>query len=300
VLPGKTYLLTRRCSERRFFLRPDRVTMRVLLYCLAVAAARFHIVAHAFVVMSNHIHLVVTDLGGQLPKFEQMFFSLVARALNVHLGRSESFWAPRDPSDRVEALDPEVALTQLVYVLANPVKAGLVRSARQWPGLWSDPARMGGKGYTVERPRHFFSAEGDMPERVTLRVERLEGFGALSDAEYRARVESRLEEVEETVRGEYAESGRPFLGKARVLKTKRFEAARSKEEKGRKRREVAATDPEVQKAGELEYAEFRHEYDRALERYRGGDHGVEFPAGTYKLRVELAVNCRAPPVKQSA
>jgi putative transposase len=40
VIPGRTYLLTRRCSERRFFLRPDHATNNNYLYCLAYAAQK--------------------------------------------------------------------------------------------------------------------------------------------------------------------------------------------------------------------------------------------------------------------
>ena len=40
VLPGRTYMVTRRCSERRFFLRPDHATNNAFIYCLAMAAAR--------------------------------------------------------------------------------------------------------------------------------------------------------------------------------------------------------------------------------------------------------------------
>ena len=38
VLPGAFYMITRRCSERRFLLRPDRVTNNAYLYCLIEAA----------------------------------------------------------------------------------------------------------------------------------------------------------------------------------------------------------------------------------------------------------------------
>lgn len=34
-------------------------------------------------------------------------------------------------------------LDKIAYVLANPVKAGLVRHGRQWPGLWSAPEQIG-------------------------------------------------------------------------------------------------------------------------------------------------------------
>jgi putative transposase len=94
VLPDTTYLITRRCAQRQFLLRPSPITNEVFLYVLAVAARRFQVCVHAFCVLSNHFHLVVTDPGARLPAFEQYLDSLVARALNASLGRWESFWAP--------------------------------------------------------------------------------------------------------------------------------------------------------------------------------------------------------------
>jgi putative transposase len=56
VLPGTTYLVTRRCSQRQFLLRPSRQTNQLFGFLLAVAAQRFHVDVHAFCVMSNHVH----------------------------------------------------------------------------------------------------------------------------------------------------------------------------------------------------------------------------------------------------
>jgi len=38
IVPGRRYMITRRCSERRFFMRPDRETNNAFVYCLALAA----------------------------------------------------------------------------------------------------------------------------------------------------------------------------------------------------------------------------------------------------------------------
>ena len=38
IVPGRRYMITRRCSERRFFMRPDRETNNAFIYCLALAA----------------------------------------------------------------------------------------------------------------------------------------------------------------------------------------------------------------------------------------------------------------------
>ncbi len=39
----------------------------VLLYLLALATRRYPVQVHAFCVLSNHLHLVVTDVEGRLP-----------------------------------------------------------------------------------------------------------------------------------------------------------------------------------------------------------------------------------------
>ena len=134
VLPNVTYLVTRRCSERRFFLRPSRVTSEIFLYVLAVAARRHGVLVHAFCVLSNHCHLVVTDRNGHLPAFMQYLDSLVARAVNASLGRFEGFWATDGSYSAVEPLDRTDVVAKTAYVLANPVAAGLVRPRRRVAG----------------------------------------------------------------------------------------------------------------------------------------------------------------------
>jgi REP element-mobilizing transposase RayT len=69
VLPGAIYLVTRRCTQRQFLLRPSRIANGVFLYVLALAAERYRILVHAFCVLSNHYHLVVSDLGANLSAF---------------------------------------------------------------------------------------------------------------------------------------------------------------------------------------------------------------------------------------
>ncbi len=63
ILPGTCYLFTRRCLQRQFLLRPSAEVTQLLGFLLAVAADRFAVEVHAFCVMSNHFHLIVTDTG---------------------------------------------------------------------------------------------------------------------------------------------------------------------------------------------------------------------------------------------
>ena len=159
VLPGTCYLITRRCAQRQFFLRPCADTNGLLLYVLAIAARRYHIQVHAFCVLSNHLHIVLTDPDACLPAFEQYLDSLVARALNTRLARRESLWDPAGYS-AVDLSSPIDIVDKAAYALANPVAAGLVQSGREWPGLWSAPEQIGAAAIPARRPNFFFRKRG--------------------------------------------------------------------------------------------------------------------------------------------
>jgi REP element-mobilizing transposase RayT len=166
VLPNRTYLITRRCSERRLFLRPDPQVTWIFEYLLAHACERHGFELHGFVCMSNHYHLVVTDHEARLPEFQQYLNSLLARAVNCARGRWEAFWT-RDSYNAVVLLDDAVVLEKLAYTLLNPVRAGLVGRACAWGGATSASMRFGGCRI-IARPSEFFSE--DMPEHVRLEL----------------------------------------------------------------------------------------------------------------------------------
>ena len=122
---------TRRCSERRYLLKPGDVMNQILLYCLAYAAAQHGILIHVYSFLSNHYHMSLTDPLGTLPQFLCLFHGLVARAGNRLRGRGESFWDPR-PTSAVELSDVPTFMKHHTYVLTNPVKHGLKRHPSHW------------------------------------------------------------------------------------------------------------------------------------------------------------------------
>jgi putative transposase len=69
VLPGRTYMITRRCTQRQFLMRPDRETNNAFIYCLAVAAQRSRIRLLFTVALSNHHHTGIEDPEGNYPEF---------------------------------------------------------------------------------------------------------------------------------------------------------------------------------------------------------------------------------------
>lgn len=91
---------------------------------------------YAYSLMPNHLHVVLSPLmtkSGTTRAPNEIIGSLkkyTARRANAHLGRKGAFWQA-ESFDRAIRDDDELRRTVL-YVVNNPVKAGLVRE----PGLW--------------------------------------------------------------------------------------------------------------------------------------------------------------------
>ncbi len=83
-------------------------------------------------VMPNHVHVVIEALAAnQLGSIVRSWKSFAASQANQILGRSGAFWH-RDYFDRFIRDEGHLERT-IEYVENNPVKAGLVPSASDWP-----------------------------------------------------------------------------------------------------------------------------------------------------------------------
>jgi REP element-mobilizing transposase RayT len=266
-------------------LRPSATTNEIFLYVLAIAARRFGVELHAFCVLSNHFHLVLTDPAARLPAFEQYLDSLVARAVNASLGRWESFWAPSSYS-AVSLTTQNDVLEKAAYVLANPVAAGLVPRGKDWPGLWSDPALIGGSAVSARRPKTFFRKNGYLPDSAELALTAPPGFSA---EEFRDQLAAALLEREE----HHSSERRTFLGAARVRGQSPF-ARPSKGEPRRKLSPRVAAQDKWKRVEALErLSTFVEDYREAWRAWTSGLRDTVFPAGTYGLRVAHAACCHA-------
>jgi REP element-mobilizing transposase RayT len=290
IRPGVVYLITRRCTQREFLLRPSAQLNAIFEFVLAVAGRRYGISLHAYCVMSNHVHLVLTDVYGTLPAFFQYLASLVAKATNSSHGRWESFWAPGSYSAvALETTDDVVEKT--AYVLANPVAAGLVKHGRDWPGLWSAPESIGGLPFVVSRPKAYFRARGSMPESATLRLVVPAGFASASDFAAQVREAVAAKEAEAAAR--LASDGRSFLGTAGVLAQRPTERPAPGEPRRTLSPRVACRDKwkRFEALGRL--TTFLCDYREALAAWRKGVRDALFPEGTYLMRIAHGVRCAA-------
>jgi putative transposase len=92
--------------------------MRLLAYCL----------------MPNHFHLVLRPHGdGDLSRWMQWLMTAHVRRYLKHYGHSGHVWQGRFKAFPIQ--DDEHLVTVVRYVERNPLRAGLVERAEDWP--WS-------------------------------------------------------------------------------------------------------------------------------------------------------------------
>jgi REP element-mobilizing transposase RayT len=277
VLKGTTYLVTRRCLGRRFLLRPDRLMNDLFRYCLARAAEAHGIELHAVTVMSNHYHLVLTDIRGVLPDFMRALNRQVAMGVKRLRDWDEVVWEPNVPYSAVALESPREVLDKVAYTLLNPVSAGLVRRSERFPGLVSTLARLREGRLHAQRPNVWFSKTA--PKRATLRFCVPPGFS--DQAQYFQALKALLQSRLRTLRAEHSRRGREYLGRAAILRTQVTASPNTKKQRFGRRPAFSALTRERWKRALQLLRGFRRAYRAAYEAWRSGDRSVVFPRGSW-------------------
>lgn len=282
-------MVTRRCTQRQFLLRPDAATNNAFIYCLAVAAQRYDIEVMNFIQMSNHLHDAFYDRHGTAPAFYEHFHKLLAKCMNVVRGRWENFFS-NQPVSVVELTEREDVIDKLVYIATNPVQAGLVERVEQWPGAAGYRALLEGRPLHATRPEQFFAQDGEMPEEVTLRLTIPPELGDCN--EIIAEVRSRVAAVEKEEAEKRAKEGRSVVGRSAVLKQSWRASPDTKEPRRGLRPTVAARSLWARIGALRRKREFVEAYRAAREALLAGA-PIPFPYGTYWLRRFVGVAVEA-------
>jgi len=123
-IPGLPQHVIARGNNRQacFFTDVDRATY---LHYLLVAARSHECAVHAYVLMGNHVHLLVTgSRQGSVGRLMQSIGRRYVRALNNVLGRTGTLFEGRYRASPVES--QAYFLACMRYIEQNPVRAGMV------------------------------------------------------------------------------------------------------------------------------------------------------------------------------
>lgn len=168
--------------------------------------------------------------------------------------------------------------------MANPVAAGLVRWASDWPGITTTPAQLGCLCRPANRPDYYFDSHNPAwPKTTTLQF--MMPQSDLSESELRAPVAGELERAELEGRASVSARGWKVAGRDRIARFSPYERATSWEPL-RGRNPTFAVGRGQREAFALAVAvlrEFRRAYREALERWKKGLRATVFSAGTWLM-----------------
>jgi REP element-mobilizing transposase RayT len=201
------HLITVRCTQGHSLLRPDDINP-LLTAALARALERHRgeVELHHYVVMSNHIHLLISTQDAHAKaRFMCYFSGNLARELCRHWDTRDHLWEGRYHSH--ELLDEEALIDAYKYIFKNSVKEGLVDHPREWPGLhgysqlcagevvigrWLDRTRW---GYAERTQKGRERGEEAYMREAAVTLVRPRCWSEWSEVEYRARCERWCEEA---------------------------------------------------------------------------------------------------------
>lgn len=137
--------VTFRTHQQCHLLRPDKEAREILLGCFGRAFDRYKSDLDIYIVTALSNHGQFLALPGSEPvlsNFMRDFLSTAAKRLNPLRDRSGTFWERRFRA--IPILDEESLEERFRYALTQGTKENLVWSVRDWPGISSARALMGG------------------------------------------------------------------------------------------------------------------------------------------------------------
>ena len=170
------YHVMARSNNREFFYLPQSETWKIFSLKLAQLQDRFQIKISAFVLMSNHFHLLLLTPSLGIDKIMYFLMKDITLEIQKHTGRINKIFGGRYKGSLIKH---DTYLTNVYkYIYLNPVKSGLVSRAELYPfsTLYYKTNRQAELPYSVENifPIHPFCENLDELKWINLRFDEAE------------------------------------------------------------------------------------------------------------------------------
>jgi putative transposase len=160
TLPGYPHHVIQRGNNRQAIFA-SLADYQTLLDLLRVNAEKFGVALHAYVLMTNHFHLLATpQTADALPQMMQAVGRSYVRYFNDSQGRTGTMWEGRYKSTLIQT--DRYLLACMAYIDLNPVRAGLVAQAADY--AWSSHGHyIGRRTDKLVTPHPLFWELGNTP-----------------------------------------------------------------------------------------------------------------------------------------
>ncbi len=174
VLPGHPQHVIIRGNDRQAIFCTEE-DYRFYLNKLKDAVFKHGCELHAFVLMTNHVHLLITPYQeNAIGKVIQMLGRYYVQYFNLTYRRTGTLWEGRYKAALIDS--DTYALTCYRYIELNPVRAGMVKHPAEYP--WSSyryNAMGRADGFIAEmiKPHSLYKGLGPSPELRQARYQAL-------------------------------------------------------------------------------------------------------------------------------
>jgi REP element-mobilizing transposase RayT len=141
--PGALYHVTSR-GDRREPIYEDDADREQFLATLAEVVERYNWLCHAYCLMTNHYHLILETVEGNLSKGMRQLNGVFTQSSNRRHGRQGHLFQGRFKGILVDKDSYLLELSR--YVVLNPVRAGMAQDPEQW--FWSSYRATAGESTT--------------------------------------------------------------------------------------------------------------------------------------------------------
>ena len=130
-IPGYLWHITHRCHKKEFLLKFAKDRSR-WLWWLFEAKKRYGTCILNYMVTSNHIHLLLYDIGDRecIPRTILLIAGRTGQEFNQRKRRKGAFWEDRYHATAVES--NEHLIQCMVYIDLNMVRAGVAAHPSEW------------------------------------------------------------------------------------------------------------------------------------------------------------------------
>ena len=160
TIPGYPHHIIQRGNNRQAIFAASG-DYRELLAMIEEHARKLDIAIHAYVLMSNHFHLLATPRSAEaIPQMMQAVGRRYVRYFNQSQRRTGTLWEGRYKSTLIQA--ERYLLACMAYIDLNPVRAGMVAQPGAYP--WSSHAHyVGGCNDHLLTPHPLYWELGNTP-----------------------------------------------------------------------------------------------------------------------------------------
>ena len=206
-------------GNNREFIFADRKDFLFCLDCLRELTGRYGLLIHAYVLMTNHMHLLATpEREESIPKVMQSLGRIYVQYFNYTYQRTGTLWEGRYKATMIDT--ERYLLTCYRYIELNPVRARMINHPAEYP--WSSfrhnamgerdelvtchPLYFGLGDNSEERQSHYRALfQADIPEQELAEIrEATNKAWVLGSSQFKEKVQALTDR-----RGEKLPRGRP-------------------------------------------------------------------------------------------